>query len=162
MKFAQSAGELLATSRFVMTQYLRGLEDRDLLVRPVQGAHHTAWQLGHLVVSERRMVEGVRKGSGVELPSGFEVAHEKDPSYSRDAGFSSLNEYVALMMQQRERTLALLRDLPETDLCLPAPEFMRAYAPTNASVFLSIASHELMHAGQIAVIRRRLGLPVVV
>ncbi len=162
MKFAQSASELLGTSRFVMTQYLRGLTDQDILVRPVEGAHHAAWQLGHLVVSERRMVDGVRSGAGIELPAGFEAAHEKDPSYSRDAGFSSLGEYVTLMTQQRQRTLELLRDVPEADLSLPAPEFMRAYAPTTASVFLSVASHELMHAGQIAVIRRRLGLPVVV
>jgi hypothetical protein len=145
-----------------MTQYLKGLTDESLVVRPVEGAHHAAWQLGHLIVSERRMVEGVRKGSGVALPAVFEAAHDKDPSYSRNVGFLPLAEYVDLMTRQRELTLGLLREFPEADLALPAPEFMRAYAPTNASVFLSIASHELMHAGQIAVIRRRLGLPVVV
>lgn len=162
MKFSESTTELLVTARFVMTQYLQGLTDADLLVRPVEGAHHAAWQLGHLIVSEGRMVDGVRKGMGIALPPGFDVAHEKDPKYSRNTGFFTLAEYVALMNQQRERTLELLRDLPEEALALPAPEFMRAYAPTNASVFLAVASHELMHAGQIAVLRRLLRLPVVV
>ena len=41
--------EALSTSRFVMSSYLKDLTDDDLLVRPVEGAHNAAWQLGHLI-----------------------------------------------------------------------------------------------------------------
>ena len=62
----------------------------------------------------------------------------------------------------RFATLNLLRELSDEDLAAAGPEFTRKYAPTVGSVFSSISGHELMHAGQIAVIRRKLGKPVVI
>ena len=75
--------EMLGSARFVMLSYLQDMRDEELLVRPVPGAHHAAWQLGHLIVSERRMVDAVAPGYGVALPDGFEAAHPKDAGQDR-------------------------------------------------------------------------------
>ena len=40
-----------------------------------------------------------------------------------------------------------------------APESMKDYAPTVGDAFLILGSHWLMHAGQWAVLRRKLGKP---
>ncbi len=162
MSFQSVAQELLGTSRYVMSAYLSDMTDEDILICPVAGAHHAAWQLGHLISSERRMVEGVRAGCGVDLPADFEAVHAKEVAHEVVAGCLPIARYVELLSTQRAKTLALLLDLKESDFDRPAPEFMRGYARHVSSVFLSIASHELMHAGQIAVIRRLLGKPVVV
>lgn len=162
MSFQLVAQELLGTSRYVLSAYLSDMTDQDILVCPVQGAHHTAWQLGHLLLNECRMVEGVKAGSGVSLPTDFEHAHGKEVPLEATQGCLSVAEYKELMNSQRAKTLALLMELEEGDFSQPAPEFMRGYAKHVSSVFMSIASHELMHAGQIAVVRRRLGKPVVV
>lgn len=162
MLFQGVAQELLGTSRYVMSAYLSDMTDSDLLVCPVDGAHHAAWQLGHLIINERRMVEGVREGSGIALPADFERPYGKEVPLNACEGYLTVREYSELLKEQRTRTLALLSELEESDFDRPAPEFMRGYAKSTASVFLSIASHELMHAGQIAVIRRRLGKPIVV
>jgi hypothetical protein len=37
---------------------------------------------------------------------------------------------------------------------------MAAFAPTLGHIFLLVANHTLMHAGQITVVRRLLGKPV--
>ncbi len=154
--------EVLGTARFVMSSYLRDLRDDELLVQPVAGAHNAAWQLGHLIVSECKMADGVRAGSGIKLPEGFEAAHPKDATAGTMPRTYSKAEYEALMRDQRLKTLQLLDSLSAEALSAPAPEFMRAYAPHVGSVFASIAGHELMHSGQIAVIRRALGKPVVI
>ena len=42
-------------SDMVIDAYLKDLDDADLLVRPVVGMNHIAWQLGHLIKTERRL-----------------------------------------------------------------------------------------------------------
>ena len=37
---------------YIMNDYLKDLNDEDLLVRAVPTANHIAWQLGHLIKSE--------------------------------------------------------------------------------------------------------------
>jgi len=162
MIFQSAAQELLGTSRYVLSAYLGDMTDQDILVCPVEGAHHAAWQLGHLLLNEHRMVEAVRPGYGGALPPDFERVHGKERALNDRDGYLPVAEYRKLMTIQRERTLALLSDLPPTEFDRPAPDFMRGYAKYISSVFLSIASHELMHAGQIAVVRRLLGKPIVV
>lgn len=108
------------------------------------------------------MVNGVRGGAGLKLPKGFDQLHGKETPIDLREGFSSLREYAHLLEQQRAMTHELLSSLDGAALDLPAPEFMRAYAPKVASVFMAIANHELLHAGQIAVIRRKLGKPVII
>jgi hypothetical protein len=162
MYFQSIAQELLGTSRYIMSAYLSDMTDEDILICPVSGAHHAAWQLGHLISSERRMVDGVRAGFGVDLPADFEVVHSKEVAHEAVVGCLPIARYVELLSSQRAKTLALLLELKDSEFAQPAPEFMRGYAKHVSSVFLSIASHELMHAGQIAVIRRVLGKPIVV
>ncbi len=161
MKAHEIIREQLATARYVMSRYLEDLTDAELHLSPVTGAHTAAWQVGHLIVSEKRMAEGIRAGAGVDLPAGFEGAHAKDAPADTTGAFSKA-QYAELMKIQRERTIVLLDSLSESDLSRPAPEFMRAYAPHVGSVFGSIAGHELMHSGQVAVLRRSLGKPVVI
>ena len=162
MTFRAAAEDLLSTSHFVMATYLSDMSDDDIVVCPVEGAHHAAWQLGHLLLNERRTVEAIRAGGGVELPEGFEVVHGKEALISSREGALKVSEYLALMKAQRDKTKDILKSLSDSELHQLAPEFMRGYAKSVASAFLTIASHEMMHSGQIAVIRRKLGKGVVI
>lgn len=155
--------EMLSTSRFVMSSYLEDLTDDDLLVRPVEGAHNAAWQLGHLICSESQMIGGIRPQAQTLLSGDFARRHDKSRAFEPAEQWAvSKSEYLRLMELVRSATLSLLRELSEEDLSAAGPEFTRKYAPMVGSVFASIGSHELMHAGQIAVIRRKLGKPVVI
>lgn len=155
--------QMLDTARFVTATYLSDLSDEELLVRPVSGAHHIAWQLGHLLHSECSMIDGVRTGVAPQLPPGFAEHHSKEAA-SDDVSehFLSKGEYLTLMARVREATRSLLTQFSEEQLDLPGPEAMRSYAPTIGSVFLMIGSHEIMHSGQIAVIRRKLSKAVLI
>ena len=147
----------------IFRRYLSDLDDRDLLRRPVPGANHLAWQLGHLIASEHRMVELVAPGSMPPLPEGFLRRHDKQAVACDDpAEFLDKRAYLELWERQRAGTKEVLARLPEAELDRPGPEPVRSYAPSVGAVFLVIGSHPLMHAGQVAVLRRLLGKPIVI
>ncbi|HWB08839.1 MAG TPA: DinB family protein [Pirellulales bacterium] len=148
----------LASADSISTSYLNDLSDADLLVRPVPGANHIAWQLGHLIAAENVMMADTCPGSMPALPSGFAEKYTNDTAGSDDRGaFLSKDEYMRLYGEQRAATLKALDSLSETDFDRPAPERYRGYAPTVGDVFGMQATHWLMHAGQWAVVRRKLG-----
>ncbi len=152
--------QTMETTREVSAGYLGDMSDADLLTRPVTQANHIAWQLGHLISAEREMLTALGHQMP-ELPSGFAEAHGNETAQSDDPGkFASKDEYLALMDKMRTATLAALEATPEADFEKPAPEPMRSYAPTVAAAWVIIGIHELMHAGQWAVVRRKLGKPV--
>ena len=138
--------------------YLADLTDGDLLVRPVPGANHIAWQLGHLVSAEHDLIEMVVPGSMPKLPAGFKEKHSKQTAASDDPkALCTKAEYLTLLKEQRAGTLAALAKQSETDLSKPAPEPMRSHLDTVGDLFLMQGGHLLMHAGQWAVVRRKLG-----
>jgi hypothetical protein len=59
-------------------------------------------------------------------------------------------------------TVALLDSYPESDFSKQAPESFRKMFPTIGSMFILIATHPMMHAGQFVPIRRALGKPIVI
>lgn len=148
-------------SLMVFKGYLGDLDDADLMERPGEGCNHLAWQVGHLTASEVSLLEGIFPGKAAELPAGFAEAHSKEAVGSDDAAqFCTKAEYLELMDQVRAATQSALDDLSEQDLDAPAPEHLRSFCPTVGHVFVLIATHHMMHAGQFVPVRRRLGKPV--
>ncbi len=148
----------LADADMITTSYLNDLTDADLLVRAVPGINHIAWQLGHLIASENGMVGETCPGSMPDLPQGFKENYTNDTAGSDDPqAFLSKDEYLRLYRQQREATLKALEGLSDADFDRPAPERYRNFIETVGGVFSMQATHWLMHAGQWAVLRRKLG-----
>lgn len=163
MKVHDAIKTSLETSRFMTKMYLSDLDDQELLQRPVDSANHIAWQLGHLILAERALLEGVKQGYSAELPEGFAEKHAKDKAQaSEPADFYTKAQYLELMERQREGTLSLLNSLSESELDAPAPERIRRVAPTVGALFLFFAMHETAHAGQFVILRRKLGKPVLI
>ena len=158
MSIAACVKQTLELPDFVVRSYLDGLSDADLLVRPGDGMNHIAWQLGHLVSSEHGHVETVFPGTMPKLPNGFLEQHSKATCASDDpSDFLCKADYCDLMTVQREGTIKVLDSLSDQQLQHAAPEAIGYLGPTVACVFTGQASHWMMHAGQWAVIRRKLG-----
>lgn len=152
----------VAFSHGITKAYLADITDDEMLVRAVPGSNHLAWQLGHLIASERSLLTSVG-GTMPELPDGFAEKHGKDNIQSDDPkDFLSKDEYLRLMQQMHDAALAVINSVDEAGLDAPGPEQMRAFFPTVGSVLFMAGGHEMMHAGQIAAIRRKLGKPVVI
>lgn len=148
-------------STMVLNSYVSDLDDADLLRRPGTDCNHLAWQLGHLIGSEVHLLEAVAPGQAVELPEGFAAAHSKENSHNDDpSSFLSKDDYKALFEKVRAGTLAALDACSASDLDTPAPENWRSFCPTVGDMYVLIASHPMMHAGQFVIVRRQLGKPI--
>jgi hypothetical protein len=142
--------------------YLADLSDADLLVRPVPGANHIAWQLGHLITAEIALLSQLPGAAYPELPAGFKEQHDKATAgVDPPKGFGTKAQYLGLFNKVREATLANLAKISDADLDKPTTGRMAHFAPTLGALLILQSNHVLMHAGQFTVLRRKLGKPVV-
>lgn len=152
-------------SSMVLQSYISDLDDADLMRRPGKDCNHLAWQLGHLIASEVHLLASIvpdaAAGSGVELPDGFAAAHSKENHENDDpAAFQTKQQYEELWQRVRSATLKALENCSAADLDQPAPEHFRNFCPTVGDMFVLIATHPMMHAGQFVIVRRQLGKPI--
>jgi hypothetical protein len=142
--------------------YLADLSDQDLLVRPVPGANHIAWQLGHVIAAEMSLLgDYLPAGTYPKLPAGFVEQHDK-PTAASDPprGFSTKQQYLGLFNKVRDATVAAVGKLSDADLDRPITGRMAQFAPTLGAMLMLQSNHTLMHGGQFTVLRRKLGKPV--
>jgi len=154
--------QTIEQAAWITQKYLHDLSDADLLVRPLPGMNHVAWQLGHLIASVHFKVTTLGHRMP-DLPAGFAAAHSNANATRDDPReFATKAEYLTLMKAVREGTIAAIKATPDEGLDRPSPEAMRQYSQTVGAVFNLIGTHEFMHHGQIVALRRRLGKPVVI
>lgn len=155
-------GDLGATQR-LLHQYVADLVDDDLYVRPVPGANHIAWQLGHLLISEATVVgENVPGAVYPRLPDGFAQRHAREAaSQEGTQGLATKREYLELFDQTRKTTLTALDRLSDTGLDKPSTGRMASFCPRVGDLFSLACNHTMMHAGQFTTVRRKLGKPII-
>lgn len=153
----------LRMSSNVMKAYLEDLSDEELMLRPAENANHVKWQLGHLISAEKSFLSALIDTPSVELPDGFAEKHAKDKAGIDDpSSFFPKDVYLELMDKTRSATIKLLQELDDSRLDEDSPEMIRSLAPKIGNLIALCGEHYLMHAGQIAVLRRKLGKPVVI
>ncbi len=154
--------ELLATglqqSLGMVKMHVADLSDAELLARPVPGANHANWQLGHLITSEVHLMAGC--GAAMPpLPAGFAERYSKNNVKSDDAGkFATKAELLAALETTRAASVAFARSATAAQLAAPSP--LIQVWPTVGDLLAGSPVHDAMHMGQIQVLRRRLGKPV--
>ena len=118
------------SSQRVLGMLLDDLSDADLLIRPAPKANHIAWQLGHVIAAENRLLGRLPGVTPPVLPDGFAERHSATASHQDSPqGFLRKAEYLDLYNKVREATLTALSQLPEADLDRPntgpiAPDLM--------------------------------------
>lgn len=151
----------LEATGHLFTNPLNDLSDADLLVRPVPGANHIAWQIGHIITSEIGLVTSqIPDAKFPELPAGFQDTHGMKQTGADSGAFLTKAEYVDLFNKTRAATIAAVEKLTDADLDKPTSGNMAAMAPTLGAWLLLVSNHTLMHGSQFSVVRRKLGKPV--
>jgi hypothetical protein len=158
MNAKDAARTTMRTADFMMDSYLSDITAEEMLVRPALGANHLAWQLGHVISAERRLVEAAAPGSMPPLPDGFAERHTKDTAVSDDRDdFLSKDEYLKLAKTVRAATLKALDNVSETDLDKPVTGRVPPFVKSAGDCFVTAGGHWILHAGQWLVLRRYLG-----
>jgi hypothetical protein len=146
-------------NHWIAMAYVQDLTDADLMLRPVPGMNHIAWQLGHLITSSNKML-GMLGQPTPALPAGFAEGYTTETAASDDAKkFATKDVYLDLAGKTKAASLAAVDAIPESKLDDPGPEPMREYAPTVAALLSMLGGHWVMHCGQFVAVRRKLGKP---
>ena len=94
-------------------------------------------------------------------PEAFAAKFTKETASKDDASFFPKKaELLAQMASVRAMSAAWVKGLTEADLAQPHPEMMRSMFPTLGHIVHLVPAHLAMHVGQIQVVRRKLGKPI--
>jgi hypothetical protein len=125
--------------------------------------NHIAYQLGHIISSERHFMELIEPGSCPPLPDGFDANYKKDASGVDDPKkFLTKDQYQELWKAQRVATKRVIAGLPDARLDEEDPQKYPAFAPSVGAILNLVAFHPIMHSGQWVAVRRQLKKPVVI
>jgi hypothetical protein len=159
----QLAVEQIIFARKYTAQMLDQTDSTDWFRMPPGGVSHIAWQVGHLARTHYRLALEFVRGARPEdasliseefmRPFGRESVPDPDPSR-----YPSASELRATLDRVHRHAVEELRGLDESELDKPA---LRPHplVKTKLWALLWCAQHEMVHTGQIGLLRRQLGYP---
>lgn len=151
------------TSRMVLKSYAGDFTDAELMNRAHPECNHLAWQLGHLISAECMFVDQLSAGNGFVLPDGFADQYGRETQGDNDAShFLGAADYMDLLDKVQDATFAALDKTSESELDEDAPAMYQTMFPTKGAVWVLVATHNMMHAGQFVAVRRACGKSVVI
>ena len=158
-RLLQTSG--LATLGFARRATLGFLEDipeAKLCYQPFSGANHALWIIGHVACTDNYFLSSVG-GRETDFPAAWNELFGMGATVQTDAAaYPALGEVRGQLDSRREDLIAWFKSLDEEQLAAPLPADFQTFAPSHAALINSIAWHEGLHAGQLTVIRKALGL----
>jgi hypothetical protein len=156
----------LAIDQIVFARnYTLGLLDQtppaEWFRQPPGSVSHVGWQVGHLAFAEYRLALWRLRGPQPQDETLFSQAFLRlfgansvpDPD---PAKYPAPAEIRAVLDRVHEQVLRELPGLDDADLDQPVPH-PHPFARTKLLALLWCAQHEMLHAGQIGLLRRHLG-----
>jgi uncharacterized damage-inducible protein DinB len=161
MSRLQDAIERIVFARGYTLRLLETVSPSDWFKMPAEGVTHIAWQVGHIAYAEYRLtllrLRGVRpEDEQLMLPS-FQAIFRPQTEPSPDASkYPTPAEIRATLDRVHAQVMLELPATPDSELDSPITP-SHDIARTKLRVFQWCAEHELVHAGQIALLRRLCG-----
>lgn len=137
------------------------IDDSDWFKQPHEGVTHIGWQVGHLAMAQYGLTMLRLRGKEPEdeqiIPVDFFRRFQKGTQPDADAeSYPCPAQIRKVLGQVHERALLELERYSEDELDVKLPEPHAVFDTKLGSVFFCSA-HELIHAGQIGLLRRLLG-----
>jgi len=141
-----------------LLQFIADIPADKLTWAPVPGGNHALWVVGHLVWTNGLILAALG-GPGGLVPDDYTARCGAGSQPTPDAAaYPSLDELTALLRKTDETLGTWYRALSDEQLVAPVPENLRGFAPTRTGLLGALAWHMGLHAGQVTVIRKALGL----
>jgi uncharacterized damage-inducible protein DinB len=153
--------EQISFARNYTIRLLDNIKQEDWYRMPAGGITHVAWQVGHLAMAEYRLaverLRGARSQDANLISQDFLklVAKDSVPD-PNPAKYPSPAAIRNILDRGHEQTLLELPnfDDAELDQAVLKPHSL---SKTKFSALLWCANHEMLHAGQIGLLKRLLG-----
>jgi hypothetical protein len=143
----------------LLAMHLADFTEADMVARPCDVANHVTWQLGHLCVATANLTNLATPGA-MPAPTDEQNARYTAKGASIVDAIETKEQLLKRFNEINERSLAWMQQLTDADMDRPMPEQVRAFVATVGNLAYLHPTHVAMHIGQIQVIRRKLGKPV--
>lgn len=155
----QTGLNTLAFSRGLLKGLLDGITQDQALVRAAPEGTHASWIVGHLASTDD-FFHATLASTPMTLDEAWHKTYGMNSNVSDTPGdYPPLGELLDIADRTRQGLTDWFATLDEAQLLAPLPDELVRFAPTRAALMSSLACHEGMHAGQVSVIRRVVGLP---
>lgn len=125
---------------------------------PVENGNHAAWILGHIAWEDDDILKSLNPERGSKLPPAW---HERFATGSRPTpepdAYPSLDELRTAANALRAEVRAFFTGAADR-LTDPVPPSVHGFAKDLAALMPLLACHEMIHVGQLTVIRKSLKL----
>jgi len=137
---------------------LKGFPEDQFTFQTTETDNHVLWTLGHLILSDRWILEMVA-GEKYEVPDSYEklFGFQSKAAASPDA-YPPIGEVRRYFDESRRRLMAWIEQADEEQLTKAVDDGGLGFAKTAFDALSKQMWHEGWHAGQIAPLRRALGL----
>ena len=157
----QTALDQISFARRYTVHLLDSVPEAEWFRMPAGGVTHVAWQVGHLAIGQYRLallrLRGPRAGDGELISDDFQgLFRATSLPEAGPAKYPTAAAIRAVFDRVHERVLAELRDFPEAELSAPLT-LAHPLAKTKLESLFWCAHHEMVHAGQVGLLRRLLG-----
>lgn len=140
---------------------LDGIEATDWFRQPAEGVSHLAWQVGHLAMAQYGLcLFRIRGRADIDMDlmsSAFRKKFSKGTTPDPDPGKNPPPEEIRAVFdrvyEQTMKELPLVAD----DVLQEPVEMPYAVVATKLGGLLFCSHHEMLHAGQIGLLRRLIG-----
>lgn len=157
------AVDQIVFARNYTIEFLDQIPTEEWFRMPSGDVSHIGWQVGHLACAEYRLalwrLRSVRTEDALLVPEQFAqlfgAGSVPDPDPSK---YPSQTEIRTTLDRVHGQVLRELSALNEDELDHPVPH-PSPFAKTKLTALLWCSHHEMLHAGQIGLLRRQLGHP---
>lgn len=153
----------LSRARKYTLRLLENIEPAPWFQQPAGGVTHIAWQVGHLANSEYRLclerIRGRRPEDELLLSPNFASRFGRESVPDPDSAANpSPDDLRATLERVHKQVLQELRSLSDDDLDSESLPPRHPLFDTKLGAILWCSQHEMLHAGQIGLLRRLCGL----
>jgi hypothetical protein len=141
------------------------MEPADWFETPAGCVTHLAWQIGHLAMAQYGLclfrIRGRRAEDLQLMSSDFRKKYSRGSVPNPDpAANAAPSELLAILDRVHAQALKELNEYSDEQLDVPGEEPLAVFTTRLGSIYFC-STHEMIHAGQIGLLRRLLGRPPV-
>lgn len=136
---------------------LDGFDQSTAFTTPDEGGNHAAWIAGHLARTYDWVLD--RYGETAALPDVYADVFAAGKDVELDAAkYPPLDDIVVALNERRQACADWFNSLPEEKAAEELDEEARIFGQTFAGMMGALGAHENYHAGQLSVVRKKLGM----
>jgi len=148
----------LRFARHMTMSLLDAIPEQDWFHVPVDGGNHAAWIAGHVAWEDDDCLNSLVDGRGRKLPRRWHDTFATGTKPNSDpSAYPDIPELRAALTAYREELIDSFKAAADR-LADPLPEGLHGFAKNLAAFMPAIACHEMIHVGQLTVIRKSLQL----